>query len=453
MQGKQHYQPTLFSRGDLEKYIPKNNRLRKIDKVLDLSHIRELTRPYYSRNQGRPSIDPEVFFRMLIISHLYGLNSDRQLCEDIQVNLAYRWFLRLSLEDKVPDHSSMTKIRDRLGGKIFKKIFEHMVEECKRAGYVKGDKMMTDSSLVEANASINSLEEREDPQPYKYKKNPMYKNQTHKSRTDPESTLVGRIGYRKGLFYKSHYMADVKTRIITDCHVTIGSMHEAIVMQGRVDYQLKRFNFPIQEIVADSGYSGRENFKFLKNRAIKSYIPMRSSCGRKDGILKSEFTYDRAKDCYICPQGETLHLRARYKKTGERVYGIKNNACMTCLIKSECIPQGTARTIRRSNFEEEIERIKRRMSTPYFKSKLRERMWKLEGLFSEAKYRHGLKRAKYRGMWKVQVQTYMTAFVQNLKRLSQSDLKGLTGHIYVHFETKFKIKFVKFLRIFAYEIA
>lgn len=451
MQGKQHYQPALFSRGDLEKYIPQNHRLKKIDKILDLSHIRKLTKPYYSKSQGRPSIDPEIFFRMLIISYLYGITSDRQLCEEIQVNLAYRWFLKLSLEDPVPDHSSLTKIRDRLGEKVFKEIFEHMVAACKKKGFVSGKRIMMDSSLVEANASINSLKERDDPEPYKYKKNPTYTNQTHKSTSDPQSTLVGRIGYRKGLFYKSHYTIDTQRRFITDCYVTTGSLHEATILENRIDYQLKRFGFPIEEIIADAGYSGREHYKFLESKNIRSYIPMRPAYGSREGILKSEFTYDKKQDCYICPQKKILTLKCEYKETKERLYRIQGDECIKCSIKQQCTPRGSARTIRRHDFESEIEKIRKRMQTPYFKSKLRERMWKLEGLFSEAKYRHGLKRAKYRGMWKVQVQTYMTAFVQNLKRLLDVDPGLFIHYFWKYFIKRFKFRLLAHLKIIIYE--
>ena len=125
MQGRQEYQPKLFSIVDFEQLIPKHHFLRKVDKVLDLSFVRKLTKDHYCMDNGRPSIDPELFFRLVLIGYFYGISSDRQLCEEAQYNLAYRWFCRLSLEDAIPNHSSMTRIRDRLGEEIFKRVFEY----------------------------------------------------------------------------------------------------------------------------------------------------------------------------------------------------------------------------------------------------------------------------------------------------------------------------------------
>src|ERR1700761_4656114 len=119
MQGKQEYQSQLFFTANIEKMIPQNHLLRKIDGLLDLSFVRDLTASLYCQNNGRPSVDPELYFRMQIIAYFYGIDSDRRLCEEVEFNLAYRWYCRLSLEDVVPDHSSMTKIRDRLGEKTF----------------------------------------------------------------------------------------------------------------------------------------------------------------------------------------------------------------------------------------------------------------------------------------------------------------------------------------------
>lgn len=162
MQGKQRYHQALFVSIDLDQFVPKDNRLRKIDQILDLSFVRALTKDRYCEKDGRPSVDPVVFFKMQVIKYLFGICSDRQLCADIHVNLAYRWFLRYSIEDKVPDHSALTRIRDRLGEEIFKEAFEKIVEQCMIAGLVKGKQMLTDATLIEADASLKSVVKKED---------------------------------------------------------------------------------------------------------------------------------------------------------------------------------------------------------------------------------------------------------------------------------------------------
>src|ERR1700694_2114268 len=148
MQGHKEYQPKLFSIFNMEALIPKRHLLRQIDSILDFGFVREATASLYCQDNGRPSIDPELFIRICLITHLYNIPSDRQVCEEIQYNLAYRWFCRLAIEDSVPDHSSLTRIRDRLGESTFKNIFEHVVRLCMEKGLVSGEKVMIDGSLI-----------------------------------------------------------------------------------------------------------------------------------------------------------------------------------------------------------------------------------------------------------------------------------------------------------------
>ena len=163
MQGNHKLQNELFSQIDYEALIPNNHLLRRIDKVLDLSFVKKLTKKFYSDRHGRPSIDPEVFFRIGILGHIYGIKSDRRLCDEITVNLAYRWFVRLSMSDAMPDHSSLTRVRDRLGVACFAQVFEQIVEQCRDAGLVPGEQIITDATLVEADASARKLERRAEP--------------------------------------------------------------------------------------------------------------------------------------------------------------------------------------------------------------------------------------------------------------------------------------------------
>lgn len=149
----------------LERYVPRNHFLRKLNYILDLSFLDDKTRSFYCRANGRPPIDPKMFFRMQILGYLYGITSDRKLCDEIQVNLAYRWFLGISLSDRVPDHSSLSKIRDRLGVQTFHEVFDEILNQCQSMGLVPGKRFLVDASLVEANASINSMIERSNSDP------------------------------------------------------------------------------------------------------------------------------------------------------------------------------------------------------------------------------------------------------------------------------------------------
>ncbi|CAM4437066.1 MAG: IS1182 family transposase ISLlo2 [Legionellaceae bacterium] len=158
MQGHHHFQTQVKINLDLETLIPEHHLLRRIDKYVDFSFIRGLTFPYYCPNNGRPSIDPEIFFRIMLVSYLYNIASDRQLCEELLYNMAYRWFCKLSLNDKIPDHSSLTRVRDRLGDDVFQAFFDSVIAQCNEKGLVKGERILTDSTLIAANASLDSLQ-------------------------------------------------------------------------------------------------------------------------------------------------------------------------------------------------------------------------------------------------------------------------------------------------------
>jgi len=205
MQGHQEYQPDLFSEVRMESLIPAKHLLRRIDALMDFSFIRQMTLPLYCENNGRRSIDPELFFRMSLLSYLYNIPSDRQVCEEIQYNLAYRWFCKLSLEDKVPDHSSLTRTRDRLGVECFREIFERLIRLCLEKGLIKGTKIMMDGTHVKADAALNSLVPKDgngdplDGKAENYILGQKYSNETHVSKTDPDAALAGKIGEPKRL--------------------------------------------------------------------------------------------------------------------------------------------------------------------------------------------------------------------------------------------------------------
>ncbi|MDH3691999.1 MAG: transposase [Gammaproteobacteria bacterium] len=165
MQGRQAPQRELFCTINLEEFIPKDHLLYRLDKVVNFDFIYELTKGLYCADNGRASIDPVLFFRMQLVSYLYGMKSDRELCREVHLNLAYRWFCRLGLHEVVPDHSSMTRIRDRFGEATFTKIFDQLIARWQEAGHIRGRRIVADASLVEADAAVDSLVERDDADP------------------------------------------------------------------------------------------------------------------------------------------------------------------------------------------------------------------------------------------------------------------------------------------------
>lgn len=425
MQGRQEYQPKLFTTVNLEELIPQNHLLRRLDQALDLGFIRESTQGLYCATNGRPSIDPELFFRMVLIEYFYNVDSDRQLCEEIGYNLAYRWYCRLSLEDEVPHHSSMTRIRDRLGEETFKTLFLRVIELCQEKGLAKAQKVVTDGTWVKANAAINSLvkkgpdggpEKSDDGDQSGGSKSILgkkFSNNTHVSKTDPEATLSGKADEPKTLRYKVHGTADAESRVILDCHVTTGSVHDCKPYIGRIDAIEKNLGCQIIEASADRGYGTGENLQYLKGKGIESFIPrFHRDTGEK--VNREETPYDISSDEFRCKEGNCLVQRGK-EKNGNLFYRPEIGSCEACASKQWCVIKRHG--IRVSPYHQVHYETQVREPTEQFRQKMGERQWKIEGLWAEAKGQHGLSRAKYRGRSKMQIQAYLTSTVQNLKRL------------------------------------
>ena len=315
MQGQQDSQRVLFDTIDLERLIPDDHLLRRIDASIDFDFIYQVTEGLYCADNGRNSIDPVLFFRMQLISYLYGMKSDRELCREVHLNLAYRWFCRLSLHDAVPEHSSMTRIRDRFGEATFTEIFEKLIARWQQEGHIRGRRIVADASLVEADAAIDSLVERDDADPnaralkhyeHRYhdfkvgKRRRKLANQTHVSSSDPDATLVSRPGAHKKLSYKAHFSADADSRMITDCHATTGARHECPILPERIAYQRDALGLPIEEVIADRGYGRGPTYAQLREQKIRHYIPMHDANTGRGKLTPSDFKYDRRKDRYRC---------------------------------------------------------------------------------------------------------------------------------------------------------
>jgi len=444
MQGQQDSQRVLFDTIDLESLMPDDHLLRRIDARIDFDFIYAVTKELYCADNGRNSIDPVLFFRMQLISYLYGMKSDRELCREVHLNLAYRWFCRLGLHEPVPDHSSMTRIRDRFGERTFTEIFERLIARWQQQGHIGGRRIVADASLVEADAAVDSLVARDDADPdaralknyeRRYhdfktgKRRRKYANQTHVSASDPDASLVSRRDGYKKLCYKAHFSADAESRMITDCHATTGARHECPVLPGRIEYQRDDLGLPIKEVIADRGYGRGPTYAQLREQQIRHYIPLHDPNTGRGKLTPASFKYERRKDRYRCPEGHYLYPYEKTEHGSVRRYRVTGGHCRHCPLSRSCLPDSQkfrARFVYRGIHQAEVDAVRRRQSTATFRQRLVERKWKIEGLFGEAKQNHGLRRVRYRGLSKVQIQFFMIAIALNCKRVvKKSDLLRL----------------------------
>jgi transposase len=426
MQGQQKYQPKPFVKINIEKLIPQTHLLRRIEKVIDLSFVRDLTKEYYCQNNGRPSIDPELFFRMILIGYIFNIDSDRKLCEEVRYNLAYRWYCKLNIDDFTPNHSSISRIRDRYGSEIFELFFDKIVDLCKQSGMVKGKRIITDGTLIAADASLDSMKARDADKKKEDKREIALKsttkklsNKTHISKTDSDSSLTKKEGVPRGLKYKAHISIDADSRVILDNKITTGSCQETTIYLERIKYIRDKYNLNIEEVVADRGYGSFLNISELKEQNITSYLPLWSSMSGKAYKLEEQgFTYNKENNYYECPAKQRL---SPVKCGSQTMYYIKMSNCKGCSFQKSCSAKKRAgkkwnvvyRSLQQNFFEEQLKRMK----LPEFQDALKERMWTIEGINAEIKNKHGLKRARYRGITKMQIQANMAASVLNIKRL------------------------------------
>ncbi len=270
MQGDQSVDEPMFIYKTLAQLVPKDHFLRKVKKVLDLSFVRESVRELYSKDKGRRSIDPVVAVKIWLIGYLYGISSERRLIEDIKVNLAYRWFINYNLEEEIPNHSSLTRIRDRFGLEKFQEIFDEVIKQCRKKGLITGEHLNVDSTLVRADASIDSMQpieeftreifeknspdEEKPDEPKKPDKKPGRKisNKTHRSTSDPDATLMKkRFRAEAHLSYHCHMTVESGSRFITGVMTTTGTVTEGPCLPEIIREQKEKYGFKVKDVAAD----------------------------------------------------------------------------------------------------------------------------------------------------------------------------------------------------------
>jgi len=428
---QKRWQEDLFIAGPLSSLIPEDHILKQVDKVLDLSWLRKEVADLYCSNNGRPSIDPEAAVRLMLAGFFQGVVQDRKLMREAQVNLAIRWFAGYRLDEKLPDHSSLTKIRQRWGTERFKNIFLKTVQSCIDANLVSGETVHIDATLIRADVSWESVttehaetvikENTSDEDKPKGRGRPKKQPKPKKrSTTDPDATMA--TSCKKIIAepcYKQHGAVDDVCGVIVDVEITTGEVSEGSQLPDQVERIESNTGRKIETLSTDAGYGNGKNYEYLEQRNIDAIIPPRKMGKNGKSVPLSKFKYDEKNKIVKCPCNKILTPRTE-SKLG-MTYRAEAKDCNNCRLRSRCFGfTSPSRTVTIVPGYDALLRARRRHKEPdeKFTRTYSRHRWKIEGMHGEAKTQHGLSRAVRRGLDNMSIQAYLTAAVINLKRLA-----------------------------------
>ena len=440
MMGQPQKTESLFYYFRLEDQIPENHLLRRIDRYVDFSFVRERLKDFYSQ-VGRPSIDPEVLLRLLLVGYLYGITSERRLIEEVRMHLAYRWFTRLDFDQEIPDHSTFSKNRHgrfRQAG-VFREVFEEILQLCLQAGLVEGQHLTADGTLVEADAGPRSRVPREqlaeraqvsrtvrdylvqleqqnpvegtgEPAPAS---SPVGSGPV--STTDPDAAWGHKYG-PPTLGYYDNYLIDNPSRVILDVEATPARFSQEAVAARRMLARVEELGLRPESLGGDKAYGGGEFLAWLLERGIQPHIPVIDRRHQTGGhFTQEQFRYVPEENTYYCPQGKPLRYRGASPGNRGRVYLGTAGQCRDCPQKERCTPAATRRLCVHWH-EAARETVRSLVGTPAYERSRRAR-YHIEALFAELKQRMRLDRVRLRRLWNVAEQFLLAATAQNLKRL------------------------------------
>jgi transposase len=438
-------QERLFYTFNLEDHVPQNHLLRGINQYLDLSELHQHLAEHYSHT-GRPSIDPELMIRMLIIGYSFGIRSERRLCEEVHLNLAYRWFCRLGLEDKVPDHSTFSKNRHgrfRDSG-VFRHLFETVLQRCMSEGLVRGEGFATDASIIKADAQrqravpgeevIDWGNPAEATRPVKEylaaleEANPSTTPPKSISLTDPSSSWTAAHGPAY-FAYCTNYLIDLDAGIIVDVEASaVSKSAEVDATKKMLERVEQKFDLKPARLVGDTNYGSAAMLGWLVNeKQIEPHVPVFDKSEHTDGTLsRSDFHWDGQADEYRCPEGHVLRSnwrpfknpRNQITKADTIIYRSSKLDCAACPQKERCCPNTEIRKIARSVYEDARDIARQIYFTPEYQESRRERK-KVEMLFAHLKRILKLDRLRLRGLSGAQDEFLLAATVQNLRRMAK----------------------------------
>ena len=440
MMGKQATPERLFYDFRLDDHVPDDHLLRRIDRFVDLDEVRRELKPYYSP-MGRPSVDPELMIRMLIVGYCFAIRSERRLCEEVHLNLAYRWFCRLGLDGKVPDHSTFSlnrngRFRD---SDVLRRVFEMVVRRCMDEGLVGGEGFAVDASLIQADANKQRSVAGED---WRIEDIPADTSRAVRdylaklddaafgaasevvpkfiSPSDPGAQWTGALKGAAFFAYADNYLIDTANAVIVDVEAT-RAIRQAEVGAARsmIDRVVDRFGLKPRRLIGDTAYGAAPMLAWLVNdRGIAPHIPVFDKSARQDGTFsRSDFTFDPEHNLYVCPADKTLTTSGRLHADNAYRYLASTYDCGPCPLKHRCCPKTPQRKVTRDVNEQARDVARALYGTPAFEQSRKERK-RIEMLFAHLKRILRLGRLRLRGPCGAQDEFLLAAIAQNLRKLA-----------------------------------
>jgi transposase len=435
---RQIEQAALFYEFSLERHVPPDHLLRSIDRFVELSDLRRELTPFYS-STGRPSIDPELMIRMLIIGYCFGIRSERRLCEEVHLNLAYRWFCRLGLNGPVPDHSTFSKNRHGRfrQSDLLRRLFETVLQRCLREGLVGGEAFAVDASLIRADANRQKGIEGDKGLPPEASARAVGEYLTvlddaafgaatevtpkFISPSDPAARWTGAHGGQAFFGYSTNYLIDVDNAVIVDVEATTAIRQaEVLAAKRMIERSMQRLDLYPAKVIGDSAYGSAEMLGWLVyEHGIEPHVTVFDKSARKDGTFSREdFTYDHAGDVYYCPGGKMLTTTGSLLDGTTLRYRASKYDCQACRLKSRCCPKEPARYVPRS-IHEGARDMARHIARSWEGRVSRRLRKKIEMLFAHLKRILKLDRLRLRGPNGARDEFLLAATAQNLRKLAK----------------------------------
>lgn len=457
MMMRQTYRNDCIILKTLEDLVPKEHLVRKLDTVIDLSFIEDEAESLYS-TLGKPSIPPMVLFKLLIINYIFGINSMRKTCEECKVNIAYRWYLGLSIDDKIPDYSTWSQnyIRRYRGTKIFDTIFKKILKQAMKYKMVEMKIVFGDGTHQKASANKNKYQDVEveieaksyDEQLLKeinelrkeLKKKPFeniekierdfdeetgeeieIKKKKHikASITDPGAGYYHKGEHEKCFAYTHQAFSD-ENGFVVACSTNPGNMHDSVAFEGIFEELMEKYKDEIDNICLDSGYNTPAICKKIEDSGKEALMPYSRPKGRKDKEIfsKKEYEYNKELDCYVCPIGEILELKT-VDKQGYKIYKSNRKSCATCPLKEKCTKsKNNQKVITRHIWQNQKDEVNNRRYENKFKEEYPKRKQTVERIFADCKEQHGLRYSRVRGLEKNSNQALLIFACHNLKKMA-----------------------------------